>query len=180
MYIAGFAQGLNWQQFNTDGTLAYKDFLEIVIDMKPYYILRSIGGLLYIIGALMLVYNVYKTIKAGSFQADETVEVAVERAHVSTKKEYWHRGIEGKPVRFMVISIIVVAIGGLAEIIPTIAVKSNVPTISSVKPYTPLELEGRDIYIREGCNNCHSQMIRPLRFETARYAPTPESGGYSA
>jgi cytochrome c oxidase cbb3-type subunit I/II len=48
-----------------------------------------------------------------------------------------------------------------------------------VKPYTPLELEGRDLYVKEGCYNCHSQMVRPLRFEVARYAPSPESGGYS-
>jgi cytochrome c oxidase cbb3-type subunit I/II len=179
MYIAGFMQGLSWQYFNPDGTLVHKDFLEIVIDMKPYYILRSIGGFLYIVGALMLVYNIFKTVRAGSFAPDETVEVTVERPHTAKGKEYWHRRIEGRPVRFMLLSILVVAIGGLAEIIPTIAVKSNVPTISSIEPYTPLELEGRDIYIREGCNNCHSQMIRPLRFETARYAPTPESGGYT-
>jgi cytochrome c oxidase cbb3-type subunit I/II len=127
----------------------------------------------------MLVYNIFKTVKAGVFSADETVEVAVEKTPATKSKEYWHRRIEGRPVRFMLLSILVVAIGGLAEIIPTIAVKSNVPTISSVKPYSPLELEGRDIYIREGCNNCHSQMIRPLRFETARYAPTAESGGYT-
>ena len=175
MYIAGFMQGLSWQQFNPDGTLVYKDFLEIVIDMKPYYILRSIGGAIFILGALMMVYNVIKTVKSGSFLANEEVQVTDERNH-SSKGEYWHRKIEGKPVRFMIISIIVVAIGGIAEIIPTIAVKSNIPTISSVKPYTPLELEGRDLYIREGCNNCHSQMIRPMRFETTRYGEYTKAG----
>ena len=175
MYIAGFMQGLSWQYFNPDGTLVHKDFLEIVIDMKPYYILRSLGGTLYIFGALMLVYNVFKTVKAGTFLANEVVQVTDERNH-KEKKEYWHRSIEGKPVRFMIVSIIVVAIGGIAEIIPTIAVKSNVPTISSVKPYTALELEGRDLYIREGCNNCHSQMVRPMRFETARYGDYSKAG----
>jgi cytochrome c oxidase cbb3-type subunit I/II len=176
MYIAGFMQGLRWEKFNPDGTLMHKDFLEIVIDMHPYYILRSIGGTLYLLGALMLVYNIWKTVKAGNFLASEEVEVTVERAHATKSKEYWHRSIEGKPVRFMIVSIIVVAIGGIAEIIPTLIVKSNVPTISSVKPYTPLELEGRDIYIREGCNNCHSQMIRPLRFETVRYGDYSKAG----
>lgn len=175
MYIAGFMQGLSWQYFNPDGTLVHKDFLEIVIDMKPYYILRSLGGALYIFGALMLVYNVVKTVKAGSFLANEVVQVTDERNH-KEKNEYWHRRIEGKPVRFMIVSIIVVAIGGIAEIIPTIAVKSNVPTISSVKPYTALELEGRDLYIREGCNNCHSQMVRPMRFETTRYGDYSKAG----
>lgn len=175
MYIAGFMQGLSWQYFNPDGTLVHKDFLEIVIDMKPYYILRSLGGALYIFGALMLVYNVFKTVKTGTFLANEVVQVTDERNH-KEKNEYWHRRIEGKPVRFMILSIIVVAIGGIAEIIPTIAVKSNVPTISSVKPYTALELEGRDLYIREGCNNCHSQMVRPMRFETARYGDYSKAG----
>ncbi|MEN9977512.1 MAG: hypothetical protein RLZZ569_137 [Bacteroidota bacterium] len=179
MYIAGFMQGLDWQHFNPDGTLVHKDFLETVTNIRPYYILRSLGGALYISGALLMVYNIIKTVKQGSFQADEEVEVPAKIESSHKEKEYWHRKIEGIPVRFMIFSIIVVAIGGLAEIIPTIAVRSNVPTIASVKPYTPLELEGRDLYIREGCNNCHSQMVRPVRFETARYAPTPESGGYS-
>ena len=78
----------------------------------------------------------------------------------------------------MIFSLILVAIGGLVEIIPTMIVKSNVPTIASVKPYTPLELEGRDLYIKEGCYNCHSQMIRPLRFETARYGEYSKSGEF--
>jgi cytochrome c oxidase cbb3-type subunit I/II len=177
MYIAGFMQGLMWQEFTESGTLVHKDFLETVTQMRPYYILRSIGGGLFIFGALMMVYNIIKTVRSGSLLADETVNVpAMATAHASTGKEYWHRHIEGKPVRFMIVSIIVVAIGGLAEIIPTMAVKSNIPTISSVKPYTPLELEGRDLYIREGCNNCHSQMIRPLRFETARYGDYTKAG----
>ena len=177
MYIAGFMQGLMWQEFTESGTLVHKDFLETVTQMRPYYILRSLGGGLFIFGALMMVYNIFKTVRAGSLLADEVVNVpALAAAHPSTGKEYWHRRIEGKPVRFMIISIIVVAIGGLAEIIPTMAVKSNIPTISSVKPYTPLELEGRDLYIREGCNNCHSQMVRPLRFETARYGDYTKAG----
>lgn len=176
MYIAGFMQGLSWQYFNPDGTLMHKDFLETVIDMRPYYILRSLGGLLYISGAIMWIYNIVKTVKKGNFVADEEVEVSVER-HVATGgKEYWHRGIEGKPVKFMLLSIVVVAIGGIVQIIPTIVVKSNVPTIAAVKPYSPLELEGRDLYIREGCNNCHSQMIRPMRFETARYGEYSKGG----
>ena len=181
MYWAGFTQGLMWQKFNPDGTLMYKDFLETVDTLRPYFILRSLGGLLFIIGAIMMFYNLIRTAKAGNFLAEEPAEApALQPAPAKLAKgEYWHRAIENKPVRFMVLAIVVVAIGGLVEIIPTMIVKSNIPTIASVKPYSPLELEGRDIYIREGCNNCHSQMIRPLRFETARYAPGAESGGYS-
>jgi cytochrome c oxidase cbb3-type subunit I/II len=179
MYIAGFMQGLMWQEFNADGTLVYKDFLETVEMMKPYYILRSLGGLLFIIGAVMMFYNLVKTAKSGKLLANEEAEAMVTKtAEVHTGKEYWHRTIERKPIQFMILSIIVVAIGGLIEIIPTMIVKSNVPTISSVKPYTPLELEGRDLYIKEGCYNCHSQMIRPLRFETARYGEYSKSGEF--
>jgi cytochrome c oxidase cbb3-type subunit I/II len=179
MYIAGFMQGLMWQDFNPDGTLVNADFLKMVDAMHPYYVLRSLGGLLYIIGAIMMFYNLIKTAKSGNFLANEEAEAPVlKNVNVVAKGEYWHRAIERRPIRFMVVSIVVVAIGGLVEIIPTMIVKSNVPTISSVKPYTPLELEGRDLYIKEGCYNCHSQMIRPLRFETARYGEYSKSGEF--
>jgi cytochrome c oxidase cbb3-type subunit I/II len=179
MYIAGFMQGLMWQDFNPDGTLTNADFLKTVTELKPYYILRSLGGLLFIIGAIMMFYNLIMTAKRGNFLANEEAEATVTKdLNVATKGEYWHRAIERKPVRFMVLAIVVVAIGGIVEIIPTMIVKSNVPTIASVKPYTPLELEGRDLYIKEGCYNCHSQMIRPLRFETARYGEYSKSGEF--
>ncbi len=176
MYIAGFMQGLEWQAFNPDGTLVHKDFLETVIDLKPYYILRSIGGALFIFGAIMMTYNLIKTMRKGVLQGDEVVEVPALVQHKESGREHWHRRIEHKPVQFMILAIIVVAIGGLAEIIPTAAVKSNIATIEAVKPYTPLELEGRDLYIREGCYNCHSQQVRPVRFETARYGEYSKAG----
>ena len=178
MYIAGFMQGLMWQDFNEDGTLANADFLKTVTELRPYYILRSIGGLMFLLGAILMFYNLVKTAKSGSFLANEEAEAPALPKTDNTGKEYWHRGIERRPVRFMILSLILVAIGGLVEIIPTMIVKSNVPTIASVKPYTPLELEGRDLYIKEGCYNCHSQMIRPLRFETARYGEYSKSGEF--
>ncbi|MFT6500093.1 MAG: cytochrome c oxidase cbb3-type subunit I/II [Crocinitomicaceae bacterium] len=178
MYIAGFVQGLMWQEFNADGTLANPEFLETTQALAPYYMLRSLGGLLFIIGAIMLFYNLIKTARSGSLLANEDAEAPNLRL-VNAKasgKQFWHRSIEKRPMRFMLISIVVVAIGGLVEIIPTLIVDGNVQTISSVKPYTPLELEGRDLYIKEGCYNCHSQMIRPLRFETERYGEYSKSG----
>lgn len=179
MYVAGFVQGLMWQEFTPEGTLVNGDFLKTVEALRPYYILRSIGGLLFITGTVMMFYNLIKTARKGSFQAEEAAEATVTKnLKVSTKGEYWHRKIERKPVQFMILSIIVVAIGGIIEIVPTMVVKSNVKTISSVKPYTPLELEGRDIYIKEGCYNCHSQMIRPLRFETVRYGEYSKAGEF--
>ena len=179
MYYAGFAQGLMWQEFNPDGTLTYQDFLETVQIIRPFYILRALGGLLFIVGAVMMFYNLVKTAKSGKLVANEDAEATVTKnLNATMKGEYWHRTIERKPIRMMLVAILVVSIGGLVQIIPTMIVQSNVPTIASVKPYTPLELEGRDIYVREGCYNCHSQMIRPLRFETARYGDYSKSGEF--
>lgn len=177
IYIAGFVQGLMWQEFNPDGTLVHGEFVKTVVELKPYYIFRSIGGLVYLIGAVLMFYNLYKTAKQGSFLADEPAEAPALVEH-NNKKEAWHKRLEGKPVAFTVWSLIAVGIGGLIEIVPTMIVESNIPTIESVKPYTPLELEGRDIYVREGCYNCHSQMIRPLRFETARYGEYSKAGEF--
>ncbi|MGB0427999.1 MAG: cytochrome-c oxidase, cbb3-type subunit II, partial [Flavobacteriales bacterium] len=168
------------QDFNPDGTLVNKDFLETVTKLKPYYTMRVVGGSIYIIGALLMSYNLLKTMKLGTLLANEPAEAPAlslgsEKKH---KNEYWHRVIERKPVTLMVLSFVVILIGGIVEIVPTFLVSSNVPTISSVKPYTPLELEGRDLYIREGCYNCHSQMVRPLRFETARYGEYSKAGEF--
>ena len=179
MYIAGFMQGLMWQDFNPDGTLQNADFLKTVTQLKPYYYLRSLGGTLYLIGAIMMFYNLVKTAKSGALLSNEATEAVVTKdvQHLE-KGEYWHKVIERKPIQFMILSLVVVAIGGIVEIIPTMIVESNIPKIASVKPYTPLELEGRDIYIREGCYNCHSQLVRPLRFETARYGEYSKSGEF--
>ena len=89
-----------------------------------------------------------------------------------------HRWLEAKPVTFTVLALVAVLIGGLVEIVPMFLVKQNVPTIASVKPYTPLEVLGRDIYIREGCLGCHSQMIRPFRSETERYGEYSKAGEF--
>jgi cytochrome c oxidase cbb3-type subunit I/II len=177
MYWAGFAQAEMWKQFTPEGQLKFQ-FMETVTNIVPMYITRSVGGTLYLIGALFMVYNLYKTIASGKFIANEEAEAAplIKEAH--EKKEYWHRVLERRPVTMLVASLIVVAIGGLLELIPTFLVKSNIPTISSVKPYTPLELQGRDIYIKEGCYTCHSQMIRPFRDEVARYGEYSKAGEF--
>jgi cytochrome c oxidase cbb3-type subunit I/II len=179
MYWAGFVQGFMWQDFNADGTLVNSQFLDTVTVLKPFYMMRSLGGTIFIIGAILMAYNLIKTAGIGTFIANEEAEAP---ALVKTEKVhddgYWHRAIERKPMRMLVISLVVILIGGLVEIVPTLIVKSNIPTISSVTPYSPLELEGRDLYIREGCYNCHSQMIRPLRFETKRYGEYSKAGEF--
>jgi cytochrome c oxidase cbb3-type subunit I/II len=177
MYWSGFAQSLNWKTFTEAGTLQYS-FLDTVNMVIPMYKLRSIGGLLYLIGAIIMVYNLVKTIKSGVFLAEEETEAPALVKHEKHVGEHWHRIIERKPIQMLVLSSVLVAIGGIIEMIPTFLVKTNVPTISAVKPYSPLELHGRDIYIAEGCYTCHSQMVRPFRDEVKRYGEYSKAGEF--
>lgn len=87
-----------------------------------------------------------------------------------------HRQLEGWPLVFTILVTVGILVGGLVEFIPLVLVKDNVPRIASVKPFTPLEAVGRDLYIREGCVNCHSQMIRPFRAEIERYGDFTKAG----
>jgi cytochrome c oxidase cbb3-type subunit I/II len=178
MYWAGFTQSSMWKQFTEAGQLKYT-FLETVTYMKPFYAMRALGGSLYLAGVFFMFYNLYKTVKAGKLVSNEEAEAApLQKNYVPHTGEHWHRWIERRPVQLMVLSLVVILIGGIVEIIPTFLIKSNIPTISSVKPYTPLELEGRDIYVREGCYVCHSQMIRPFRSETERYGEYSKAGEF--
>ncbi len=170
MYWSGFTQGLMWKEFTPEGTLQYPEFLKITLQILPLHVLRSVGGTLYLAGFLVLIYNIVKTIKQGRLVANEPAEApALEKSTLFKKGEFWHAVLEKKPITFTVLAVIMIVIGGAVEMIPTFLIKSNIPTIASVKPYTPLELQGRDIYIREGCNVCHSQWVRPFRSETERY-----------
>lgn len=178
MYWAGVTQSLMWKQFTADGFLLYPNFLETVLQIVPMYVLRALGGLLYLSGVFVMIYNLMKTAGAGSFISDEAAEAPALEAEQHKSSEAWHSVLERKPVVFTVLALVAILIGGIIEMVPTFLVKSNVPTISSVTPYTPLELHGRDIYIREGCNNCHSQMIRPFRSETERYGEYSKAGEF--
>ncbi len=179
LYWAGVTQGLMWKEFNADGMLQYPNFLETLLQIIPMYHLRVLGGLLYLTGAVIMVVNLVKTIKGGDFIENEPDEApALEPAPEKTGSKFSHHVLESRPIQFMILSVVAVLIGGLVEVVPMYLVKSNVPTISSVKPYTPLELQGRDIYIAEGCYVCHSQMIRPFRSETERYGEYSKAGEF--
>ncbi len=178
MYWAGFSQGLMWKSFTPEGTLTYQ-FLETVTSIVPMYLLRAVGGTIYLTGAILMAFNLFKTMQKGNFLAEEKMEAfPLAKVYKKTGNEYWHNWIERRPMQLLVGSLIVVAIGGAVEIIPTFLIKSNVPTIEAVKPYTPLELQGRDIYVREGCYTCHSQMIRPFRDEVVRYGDYSKAGEF--
>ena len=180
LYVAGFTQASMWKQFNPDGTLVYGNFLETVTEIMPMYWMRAIGGTLYLTGTLVMVFNIIQTVRKGSEVTDELAEApALQR--VSKKRvagEHWHSWLERRPVQLTIGATIAILIGGIVQIVPTIMVKSNIPTITSVKPYTPLELEGRDLYIREGCVGCHSQMVRPFRDEVERYGEFSKAGEF--
>ncbi len=197
MWSAGITQGLMWRAFDETGRLMYPDFIETVVQLMPMYWVRLIGGTMYLTGAVLAAYNLAMTMRrAPSELRDPEVVVPAPTWRNESKLKLsegvmvddmldgiaarlrfgWHRALEGWPAVFTVLTIIAVAIGGLVEIIPMMLVDSNVPTIASVRPYTPLELEGRDIYIREGCVNCHSQMVRPMRDEIERYGEYSKPG----
>jgi cytochrome c oxidase cbb3-type subunit I/II len=180
MYLSGFTQGLMWKEFTADGMLKYPNFMEVTLQLLPMHVFRAIGGAFYLVGVIIMTYNLVKTMKLGKLLANEPAEALAlnEEFTPGHNEKGWHRALERKPTKFMVISLIVILIGGMIEMMPTFMISSNVPTIASVKPYSPLELEGRDIYIREGCVGCHSQMVRPFRSETERYGEYTKAGEY--
>lgn len=179
MYWSGLVQALMWREFTPEGLLQYPNFLESVRQIIPMYAGRSVGGFLYIVGVIVMAYNLVKTAKQGSFLANEEAQAPPMIDDLAGKEPVRkHRILEGKPIKFAILAAFAILIGGIVEMIPTFMIDSNIPTISSVKPYTPLELQGRDIYMREGCATCHSQMIRPFRFETERYGEYSKAGEF--
>jgi cytochrome c oxidase cbb3-type subunit I/II len=199
IYVAGITQGLMWRALTETGGLQYGDFVETVQSIRPMYILRAIGGATFISGALLMGINLLMTWRGRP--AQYTVPVHSAPALAATydgdakapesklqnvagfarwlevwSTMWWHRKWERLPLKFTVLVVVSVGVASLFEIIPTFLIRSNIPTIASVKPYTPLELAGRDIYIAEGCYNCHSQMIRPMLAETKRYGEYSKPG----
>jgi cytochrome c oxidase cbb3-type subunit I/II len=227
MWVSGVNQGLMWRATNPDGTLIYPSFVETLLAIRPMYIVRMLGGLLYLSGFLLMIWNLVKTVRAGK-PANAVVEVMIEDEPAAPKvgigtvlagrplwftvlalalstlfvflstvpaivvavlvlvvseagylvakreaaagKPSWFGIIERRPLAFTVLVLFSVLAGGVAELLPTILVKQAVPaTGEAQKPYTALELQGRDLYVREGCYVCHSQMIRPMVAEFSRY-----------
>ena len=179
MYISGFTQGMMWKQFTAEGNLQYGNFLDTTLQLIPMHQMRALGGTLYLTGAILMAVNLFKTMAQGKLLANEPAEApALVMIEEKAPDAHWHRWIEKRPIQLLVASLIMILIGSLVELVPTFMVKSNVPTIAAVKPYSALELEGRDIYIREGCVSCHSQLVRPFRSETERYGEFSKSGEF--
>lgn len=180
LYWAGITQWLMLREYTPDGLLAYPNFLETLAQILPMYVFRVIGGILYLVGFLMFFYNILKTISVGKLVNNESAEAPALVNNYSRSKagETFHRWLERKSVRFALLVFFALIIGGAVEIIPMLKVESNIPKIESVTPYSPLELQGRDIYLANGCYNCHSQMVRPLRYETDRYGEYSKIGEF--
>lgn len=198
MYVAGLTQGLMWRELDDQGQLAHPDFIKTVTAIVPMYYIRALGGGMYLAGVLIGAYNFFKTWQQRPAEYEEVVHEApplnatyqdppepTSRLTGVTDLGHkldvwlqasWHRKWERLPIRFTVWVVIAVVAATLFEAIPTFIIRSNIPTISTVQPYTPLEVAGRDIYIAEGCYNCHSQMIRPILAETKRYGDYSKAG----
>ncbi len=177
MYWAAVVQGLMWKEFTPEGVLKYPNFLATTLQIIPMHMLRAIGGALYLSGAILMTYNLVKTMKKGQLLANEPAE-APELTPVVVNERAPHRRLERKPILFLVLALITILIGGIVQMMPTFMISSNVPTIASVQPYTALEIQGRDLYIREGCVNCHTQTVRPFRSETVRYGEYSKAGEF--
>jgi cytochrome c oxidase cbb3-type subunit I/II len=186
IYAAGLTQGLMWRAFDETGRLAYPDFVETTVRLIPMYWVRVLGGSLYLAGLVLCGVNTVMTWRRAPARYAESVHEAPalsptyvpEAAPGGFKRAAWHRRWEGLPLTFSVWVGVAVVTASLFEIIPMFLIGSNVPTIQAVHPYTPLELAGRDLYVAEGCNNCHSQMIRPIRAETMRYGEYSKPGEF--
>jgi cytochrome c oxidase cbb3-type subunit I/II len=204
IYAAGLTQGLMWLAFDDQGYLKYADFVETTMRLIPMYWVRVIGGVAYLAGALLLGLNMLMTwrnrpahyevpvieapplAKTFTPHPDPPSPLTTSDAHVVNVAYrierfvllHWHRAWERLPVKFTVMVSVAVVTASLFEVIPTFLIKSNVPTIASVQPYTPLELVGRNVYLSEGCYNCHSQMVRPIRAETERYGEYSKPGEF--
>jgi cytochrome c oxidase cbb3-type subunit I/II len=171
MWTAGITQGLMLRAMDGSGHLVYPDFIETVIKIVPLYYVRALGGLLYLVSYLIMGYNIAKTIAA----APKTVPAEIVTAwrlvptRVGSSGEPPHRILEGLPTVFSVLTLIAVGVGTFIELVPTFLAGEYVKAAPGLTPYTGLQLHGRDIYVREGCYLCHSQMIRPIVSETLRY-----------
>ena len=233
LWVAGITQGLMARAETVDGALQYPNWVEIVNQVQLMYWGRALGGLLYIVGWVMMIWNLFKTARSGKpvvtevevqriqppaegpsnwklvlglptiltviglvvlygmADADKPAMTAIAAVLVlmmclvvgfsliaaSKTRFRWHNIIEQRPMAFSVLVLLAILVGGAVELIPGIVIEKRAPRTATgefaVQPYTALQLQGRDVYVREGCYLCHSQMIRPFKDETIRYGGPP-------
>lgn len=173
MWAAGITQGLMWRAVDASGRLVYPNFIETVVKIVPMYWVRAFGGVLVLFGFFIMVYNLVKTIQFANKNNKDQAEDVYAAPPLSAAKEEQgasaHRKLEGLPMLFSVLTLLAVLVGGIVEIAPSLLSDKFVEKAPHIKPYTGLELAGRDIYIKEGCYVCHSQQVRPTPSEKLRY-----------
>jgi len=180
MWTAGITQGLMWRAVDETGKLVYPNFVETVVKIIPMYWVRAIGGVLVLFGFVLLVYNVYKTIKLAPKEETEDEKFKALPLSASPLDEHGgkHRKLEGLPLVFSVLAFVAILVGSVIELVPSLVSNQFIVKDERVKPYSPLEVMGRDVYVREGCYVCHSQMIRPMVAEQLRYGKVSQAAEY--
>lgn len=169
MWTAGVTQGLMWRAIDASGKLVYPDFVETVLRIVPLYWVRAVGGTLFLVGFLVMCYNLWMTYKLAPRNQEEPVYKVPTTMDAEASDAKSHRKLEGMVTLFSVLAFVAVLVASAFSLLPSLLAHSFVDIKEPAAPYTALELAGRDIYVREGCYTCHSQMIRPLAFDTIRY-----------
>jgi cytochrome c oxidase cbb3-type subunit I/II len=178
MWVAGITQSLMWRAIDSTGKLVYPNFIETVVKIVPMYWVRAIGGSFVLTSFLCMAYNLYRTAKQGNVGEEPVYEAyALDDSSIEHDAAA-HRKLEGWPMIFAVLSLIAILVGSAIEITPALFSHKYIVKMDIVKPYTPLELMGRDIYIREGCYLCHSQTVRPMVHEVLRYGKASEAAEF--
>jgi cytochrome c oxidase cbb3-type subunit I/II len=178
MWVAGITQSLMWRAVDANGKLVYPNFIETVVKIVPMYWVRAFGGTLVLVSFVLMMYNLFKTMKQGSIGSVEVYEAYSLNESSIEKNATPHRSLEGLPMIFAVLAFLAIFVGSAIEIVPSLLSTNYITKLDVVKPYTPLELLGRDIYIREGCYLCHSQTIRPMVHEVLRYGKRSEAAEF--
>ncbi len=174
MWSSGITQGLMWRAVDDSGKLMYPDFIETVIKIVPLYYVRAVGGTLYLLGFLLMIFNIFKTIRLAP--KDQKIEIGsapllarLKPEEIFNSPDKTHRILEGLPAVFTVLVILSILVGTIIEITPALLADQYVELNANLKPYSALQLAGRDLYIREGCYVCHSQQVRPMVSDVLRY-----------
>jgi cytochrome c oxidase cbb3-type subunit I/II len=201
-YLAGAIQSQKWSQMSELGRLQYS-FIESLEAVLPFWWMRVFGFVVYLMGLGTLCACVFSALTNGASRneinllpalskGNDDLETPVKSSNLVGKPVLemalkidqwstleWHRKLERQPVRFL--ALIGTSICGLScmQLLPILALESSVPRIESVQPYTPLELIGREIYVSQGCHNCHSQTVRPLVHESQMYGAISEGGEFA-
>ncbi|MGZ3788798.1 MAG: cytochrome-c oxidase, cbb3-type subunit I [Bacteriovorax sp.] len=178
MWVAGITQSLMWRAIDANGKLVYPNFIETVVKIVPMYWVRATGGTFVLVSFLLMMYNLFKTMQQGSTSKVEVFEAYALNDSSIERNASQHRRLEGLPMIFAVLAFVAILVGSAIEIVPSILSTQYITKFDSVKPYTPLELLGRDIYVREGCYLCHSQQIRPMAHEVLRYGKHSEAAEF--